>query len=357
MGLRFASAFLLCLLASNCSVVVNNFNRANQASGENSGPGFDTTAFVTKWTTTNAGLSNPDQISLPLFNGATYNFTVDWGDGTMDTITSWNQAETTHTYASPGTYVVTIKGNFPQIYFASAGDLSKIVEVMNWGQIEWDSMFVAFSGCNLLQITATDAPDLSAVTNMAYMFSNASAFNSPIGHWDVSNVTDMRGVFYQAFAFNQAIGNWDTSSALDMSTMFYQAHDFNQDIGDWDVSNVGDMSYMFYQAADFNQDIGRWDVSGVSNMSNMLTVTAFNQDISDWDVSNVTNMSTMFSGSTAFNQDISEWDTSGVTTMNSMFAGCSSFNQDLSGWDVAAVADDTNFSFFTPAWVLPKPVF
>ena len=53
--------------------------------------------FVTKWTTTADG----ESITIPTFDGETYNYTVDWGDGTTDT----NQTgDATHTYTTAGTY-------------------------------------------------------------------------------------------------------------------------------------------------------------------------------------------------------------------------------------------------------------
>ena len=42
--------------------------------------------------------------------------------------------------------------------------------------------------------------DTSRVTNMGYMFENASSFNQPLNNWDVSNVTDMGGMFMYAAA-------------------------------------------------------------------------------------------------------------------------------------------------------------
>jgi surface protein len=61
------------------------------------------------------------------------------------------------------------------------------------------------------------------VTDMNSMFYNATAFNQPLGSWDVSNVTNMQQMFGGATAFNQAIGSWDVSNVTNMRNMFAAA--------------------------------------------------------------------------------------------------------------------------------------
>ena len=68
---------------------------------------------------------------------------------------------------------------------------------------------------------ATDAPDLSAVTTMQFMFYSATAFNQPLNSWVTSAVTDMSGMFASATAFNQDIGSWNTSAVTNMYGIFY----------------------------------------------------------------------------------------------------------------------------------------
>jgi surface protein len=158
--------------------------------------------------------------------------------------------------------------------------------------------------------------------------------------------------------FNQDISSWDVSNVTNMSGMFSDAKNFNQDISSWDVSNVTDMRSMFYDVVKFNQDISSWDVSNVTDMSGMFSgAEKFNQDISSWDVSNVTNMGDMFELANNFNQDISSWDVSNVTNMSGMFFKAISFNQNLKKWKVNSVLDYSWFSKNADSWKLIKPKF
>jgi len=102
--------------------------------------------FTAIWNTNNtsSGSSANNEITIPT-NPAytTYNYTVDWGDGNSDTGITGN---ITHTYATPGTYTISISGAFPAIYFNDTGDKEKIMEILEWGNIQWQTMENAFHG-------------------------------------------------------------------------------------------------------------------------------------------------------------------------------------------------------------------
>ena len=227
--------------------------------------------------------------------------------------------------------------NLLRFYIANTENRLNLTDVTQWGDVSWTSMNEAFYGCSNLEISATDIPDLSNVSDMHRMFAGASSFNSDIGNWDVSNVTKMTWMFNQAESFNQDIGNWDVSNVHDMERMFQLASSFDQDITGWDVSNVTNMTRMFDGAESFNQDIGGWDMSSATKISGMFReASVFNQDLNNWDVSNVVSTRDLFNGAVSFNGDVSDWDVSGTVNMAYTFANTEVFNQDISGWDVSA---------------------
>lgn len=315
----------------------------------------DPNAFVTKWRIP----SDDFELVIGINFGLSYDFTIDWGDGTVEELSSLTD-HPSHIYENAGTYTVAILGNFPAIqmhYPFDNDENSKLVAsrqtlmgIEQWGTIAWENFESAFGNCvNLSGYNAQDVPDLSKVQSMTGMFYNAPMFNGAIGEWDVSQVSDMSGMFNFAESFNQDIGDWVTSKVTDMSLMFAGATSFNKDIGNWDTSEVTDMSLMFVKASAFNQDIGNWNTSNVTDMRVMFNdAVSFNQDIStkangtSWNTSNVTNMATMFSVATSFNQDIGNWDTSNVEDMGAMFFSATSFNQNLENWDTRNVI---NMSF------------
>lgn len=312
-------------------------------------------AFVTTWQTDAVGddtVSQTNQIRLPLEAGGTYNFTVDWGDGSTDVVTAVGQilpGETeplTHTYAAPGTYDVVITGTIEGFGFgidAGSGntDADKLIDVSQWGAVVLRNDGGVFMDAdNLTGFSATDEPDLSLITDLSFAFNDADSFNGNIGGWNTATVTTMRSIFGSAIAFDQDIGGWDTSAVANMSFMFDGAAAFNQDIGSWDTAAVTTMRGMFQSATAFNQNVGGWDISSVTDIRDMFSgAQTFNQDLSGWNTSAVTRMSATFQGPSSFNQDIGGWDTSSVTDMSFMFNDNAAFNQDIGAWNTAAVTD------------------
>ena len=286
-------------------------------------------AFITTWRTTSAGQS----ITIPV-DDATGTYDVIWGDGTAFTGLTGDQ---THSYAVPGDHKVAISGGFERIHLNNHADASKLRSIDQWGDIGWTSMRSAFYGASAMTYGATDAPDLSRVTDMSDMFRGATAFDGDLSNWNVSSVTDMNSVFRSATAFDGDLSNWNVSSVTDMGNIFNGATSFNQILSSWNVSSVKFMGQMFRDTS-FDGDLSSWDVSSVTGMGGMFRdATLFNQSLDGWNVSSVTDMNQMFRNAILFNQPLNNWNVSSVIFMNDMFSGATAFDGDLSNWDVSSV--------------------
>jgi surface protein len=247
-------------------------------------------SLITKWCI----IGDDKTLSLPLIESGSYDFLVDWGDGTQDHITTCTAS---HTYPSHGTYQVSITGLLKG-WRARDTPGFRLLDVCQWGCIKLGNEGHYFDSCSEMDISATDAPDLSETMNLGYMFYACMRMNGRIGHWDVSSVTDMECMFCGASSFNQPLasadGGWDVSSVTSMVGMFFQASSFNQPLASWDVSSVTNIDGMFLLASSFNQSLASWDVSSVTNMWGMFKdATAFIngphlQELQNWNVSSPT---------------------------------------------------------------------
>lgn len=324
---------------------------------------------------TNVAGQNPSTSSQIWFPGTGLNYTIQWEEvnypqhnATLTDVTSIGQ--TLINFGTPlnpnptqSTYRVKVSngnGVFTQIKFATVsttspggavswthhGNSDKLLEISQWGNIQWQSMYNAFSNCRYLQITATDSPDLSGVQDASYMFYNANSLtgSASMANWNTSNIENFRNMFSHISLFqipdnfNAPIGTWNTSNATDFRYMFENRITFNQNLNSWDTSKVTDMSYMFSGTQAFNQPLNNWNTSNVTNMMWMFHFnTNFNQPLNSWNVSKVTNIAHMFHGCSAFNQPLDSWNTSVLTDFSTVFSAATNFNQSLQTWNLPAL--------------------
>lgn len=261
--------------------------------------------FITVWKTDNVGVSASNQITLPLMSSGVHDFTVDWGDGTSDEITSYNQPEVTHTYSVAGEYEVIIDGDCSGFRFNNEGDKLKILEIKNFGVDHIADLLVAYRGCSNLTITATDILNLATYGNQwtfAFLGCVEITTISSIESWDTSNVTIMSGVFNGCVNMNQPLDNLNVSNVKLLDYMFANCFVFNQPLNSWDTSNATSMQAAFFRCSIFNQPLDNWDTSNVTNMSQMFWGSGspqpmkFDQSLASWNITSVTNMTNMFLG-------------------------------------------------------------
>ena len=341
-------------LGDDYSAVENTISIANNITDENfyssvvqEKATMLTNNFITRWNLAMAG-SGLTQISFGVGTAGTVNYTWQQVGGAGATGSGTFTGNLAIISGLPLGAIIDLRiqpTNFRAFFMNWSDDKSRLTDIIEWGGVAWTSMANAFYGCNNLNISAIDTPNLTGVTNMSYMFYGCSILDGPIniGSWNTVAVNNMSYIFNSARVFNQNIGSWNTAAVADMSNMFSGASAFNQNINSWNIATVKNMNGMFREASAFNQNIGSWNTSAVTDMIAMFSSSSsFNQNIGSWNTAAVTNMAVMFADANTFNQNIGSWNTAAVTNMSTMFLGASAFNQNIGSWNTAVV---TNMSF------------
>ncbi len=272
---------------------------------------------------------------LVMKSGETFDFAVNWGDGTEESLTESNfstyahgfsgsqtagaadaNAMTyqgydtdvltySHTYTVSGSYQITITGNNIPLRYGHALEMTPadmvtrtsyddfiaaqtthsdpaprakayIRSVDQWGSATFTDLDAAFERCINFDVLAFDIPKFGEDADLSRMFklcANLSDANGSIERWDTSNVTSMQQLFAGVLNFQ---ANIDTKLISDLSGVDYLA---------WNVGNVDNFSHMFVGLvnmnlrAGFNQPIPNWDMNSAQNMAGMFAYCNFNQDL------------------------------------------------------------------------------
>tara|TARA_R100001443_G_scaffold21896_1_gene34093 strand:- start:2057 stop:3820 length:1764 start_codon:yes stop_codon:yes gene_type:complete len=303
----------------------------------------------------------------------TYNYDVDWGDGTIDTVTTYNGGS--HTYSSTGTYLVKISGDFSGFEYGtiSGGWKDYLTKIVQWGNIQWKSFYQAFTGFDNLNSLPTDYPDISGLTDTRArkMFYNLPALTScDLSNWqNTGNFSgDALGMLYGFLdCTNINLTGWDTSNMT--NTQDFMAHCGRTAGGctvtapNLDFSGTNTLYRMFYRACvKANSDVSNWtlNASGVSLARFFYESGAFSSptfagvtelDMSTWNnTSGINNMQYYAYNSSALkNINVTNWDTSNVTDMYRAFYGCLHIQEiaGLSTIDISSVTDAREMFFNT----------
>ncbi len=332
------------------------------------------TPFITVWDSNQPSSRTNNSNTTIALNFIGDNYTIEW-QGIDDPSQSGTVTVTSSTQTNPYILTVPVAGkyrikayslkalfsgdyvqvnNIPTI---TTHDPQKLITVESWGNTVWVRLNSAFQGAENMNVTATDIPVLTSVSDMGNMFRGCKnlVYNNTINNWNVSTITNFAGMFIEATKFNQPLNSWTVTSAINMSFMFKGATSFNQPLNNWNVATVTNMRDMFYDASVFNQPLNSWNTSKVENMAGMFCgAVRFNSTINDWDVSKVTNMSAMFQGAATFNQPLDKWVTSSVMNTSAMFRNAVKFNQPLATF--ITVNDTTMDAMFLGAAAFNQPI-
>lgn len=195
---------------------------------------LDAAPFVTTWKTTTPN----ETVTWPTVSTQTA-LDVDWGDGQSHQFFAGLRATPAHTYATAGTYNVSMSGEFrwrvlgppPTVQPPPPTSFTKLLDIVSWGDgflVDQSSFSLFTSFLNLrVSAPANTQPVFLSGSNLAYMFQYTS-FNSTL-NWDLANVTNLQFMFAST-PLNQPITFSNTHNVVSMNSMFFTATSFNQPI-------------------------------------------------------------------------------------------------------------------------------
>ena len=263
-----------------------------------------------------------EEFAMPLDASSTINATVDWGDGTVNTVTSFDDVNASHTYATPGEHFITVTGviNGWENGLAPAPHSLQMKNISKWGPFEI-STGAPFAFNSNLTITATDAPSITSTTLRGAFYSCEQFDELPPGFntWDFSSLTASDAF---GFLFGETTGlvSADLSGIQLNSTVGASNMFINSTVETIDCSNVkfGKSPFSFQGLDVVSIDFTNSDTSTCTNMASVFTgcLNLTDLDLSSWDTSNVTNILNIFGTTRLDYLNISNWDLSSIPYAN-----------------------------------------
>ncbi len=179
------------------------------------------TAMILTYTITSANTST----RLPIYG--TVDCTVDWGDGTVETITSNRPS---HTYAIAGDYDVSINGTVTALYsngISSSISPLPLTAVKQWGKTGLTDMSYGFYYCsNLTSLPDEVGNPFAEVTSFNYAFYYCSSLTTiPEGTFEgCSKATGFQQTFRGCSALKSIPTNMfkDCVNVTSFQSVFYQ---------------------------------------------------------------------------------------------------------------------------------------
>lgn len=162
------------------------------------GTGFNQVPFQIEIT-----LTSVLEFTLPIadspLNGRSPSFSVSWGDGSDNIITDSTSGDRIHTYASAGTYIISISGFMPSFRVDNNPAIrSLITDLIAWGDVGLEA--ISFYGCNNLSSVPGGYTGLGAVRNFNNAFRGTGITSIPS---DLFFYSDLVTQFVDTFSFSR----------------------------------------------------------------------------------------------------------------------------------------------------------
>lgn len=123
-------------------------------------------------------IDNQHRVEIPHLGGFNYDYWIDYGDGNIKHVTSWDDPNTINTYSNNGVYTVTISGLCETLYETGMDTPfpNVLTRVIQWGDIGLKSL--AFMQCHELLSIPGSAYGLRRITNFYNTFAICMSLTS-----------------------------------------------------------------------------------------------------------------------------------------------------------------------------------
>jgi len=289
---------------------------------------------------TELGISATKTFVLPAVGGP---FDVtDWGDGSSDLAVSGGDGALTHVYAETGIYTISIDkitNAFQPCRFAAGGDKAAILNIINWGNIEWDSMYRSFFQCSAMDITAADVPITAAATNWEYAFSTCTSVTS-IPLFDTSACTNFSRTFSTMSGLTE-FPRIDVSSATSLVSTFSSLTGLTE-FPLIDTSTITTFSATFYGYTNVGMTVfPEFDTSNAVTFTDVFSHCSKITSTPAYDLSSTTNTNRAWTNCLSL-VTVPFMDLSQSTNVDYMFGTCALITS-LPAFNLASVVSATNF--------------
>ncbi len=174
--------------------------------------------FITTWDIPINGYI----LDFPTTSSASYDCEVDWGDGTADTITTWDDPKWKHTYTISmvkGINVV-ISGEFGGFSLEdNPTSKDELLRVRNLGKTQWTYLKGGFKDAINMTNFSVGTSDTSQITDWENTFSGCSLLSGVFPALDVSLGTNFKNMFLDCSEI-EGFGRFSTTLGTEFDGMF-----------------------------------------------------------------------------------------------------------------------------------------
>jgi surface protein len=285
-------------------------------------------------------VTNDDSNYIAL--SAAGNYTVDWGDGTVENYNSDVTAQHVYSFDDPALDGTLSSLGYKQAVVTVTPQSGATFTGINL-QLRHSSMSASFYNVPWLDIAMGGA----ALEDIRFAQSDVTPSTTRLvrlGWCEQAKIVRMSRTtcahMFRDMSSLKSVPMFNTQSVTIMNSMFSGCSSL-QTVPLFNTQSVTSMSSMFSSCTSL-QTVPMFNTQSVTNMSSMFVSCTSLQTVPLFNTQSVTNMSSMFNGCSSL-QTVPLFNTGAVTNMIFMFSGCTSL-QTVPALNTTTVSSSSNFT-------------